>query len=164
MSVLEAIFSFDGTHVGDLRDAVAGFDPSDGPVVIALCSSDEPSRRMAATWVVKSVLDRGLDPGLDVSVCFARLAVETEPGAVLHILQLAQHAPDAAGQYRTEVEALLNHDSLLVAVWALDASVRIALETQDGIDIARARVDAAFSHEKASMRARARHLARILDL
>ena len=164
MSVIEAVLSFDGKHVDDLRAAARSFTPSDGPVLIELCSSGESAHRVAATWIVKAVLEQGSDASLDLPDFFARLDVETDWEALLHTLQSVQHAPVAASANRAAVRTLLDHKKALVAVWAHDAFVRIALETGDGLAEARQRVEAALVHEKASMRARARHLAPLLGL
>ncbi len=164
MSVIEAVLSFDGKHVDDLNSAARNFAPSDGPVLIELCSSGESAHRVAATWIVKAVLETGGAAPLDLPAFFARLDVETDWEALLHLLQSVQHAPEAASARRAAVRNLLDHKKALVAVWALDAFVRIGLETGDGLEDARQRVETSLTYGKAAMRARARHLAPLLGL
>ncbi|MDJ0638334.1 MAG: hypothetical protein QNJ20_05835 [Paracoccaceae bacterium] len=162
--VLEAVLAFDGKHVDELRFAAERVLEADGGALVELCSSDDPLHRVAATWIVKAVLEDGRGQTLDLGKYFSCLKDETEWGALLHLLQSVQLAPKAASNHWDAVRRLLDHKKTLVAVWALDALVRIAVETGEGLEEAHRRVEAALAHEKASMRARARHLAPLLGL
>ena len=162
--VLEAVLAFDGKHVDELNSAAQQFSEADGGALIELCSSSDPLHRVAATWIVKAVLEDGRPEGLDLGSFFVRLEDETEWGALLHLLQSVQLDSRAASKHRDAVRRLLDHRKTLVAVWALDAHVRIAMETGDGLEDAHRCVEAALAHDKASMRARARHLAPLLGL
>ncbi len=159
MSVVEAVFAFDGTHVEELRGAVAGYDASEASDLLALCSSETPRYRVAATWIVKAVLQSGVPHGLDLEAYFACLARETEWGAILHLLQSVEYAAAPAIRQRAAIGAFLSHGKTLVKVGALDAHVRVALASDSGLGEARRAVEAALTHDKASVRARARHLA-----
>lgn len=140
-AVLEA---FDGTHVAALKPLVHS-DLPDSDLLSELPGPNE----IAASWVLKARLEAGL---LDDAACrevFASLSVLSEPDAILHLLQMVQHAPyaDAA-----RVRPFLNHQRVLVRVWALDALARIAP------DEAAPLIEAALGDRSAAMRARARAL------
>ncbi|MEM7753580.1 MAG: hypothetical protein AAF230_09215 [Pseudomonadota bacterium] len=164
MCVIEAILSFDGTHVAELKAAVSGYDASEAPALIDFCESDNLGHRVAATWIVKGLLEMGAVTGLDLARVFDRLNHENAWEPLLHLLQSVQHADDAALPYRDAIRRCLAHEKTLVRVWALDALVRIALAHDAERADAREAVDAALSDPKASMRARARKLAPLLGL
>lgn len=164
MSVIEAVLSFDGRHVGELEASLTAYLETDGTLLIEFCSSGDPKQRIAATWLIRAVLAAGRDSALDLWTYFSCLSVETEPTALLHLLQSVQFAPEAASPHREAVARFLEHERTLLAVWSLDAFVRIALETGEGLDEAHRRVDLALSDQKPSVRARARHLALLLGL
>lgn len=164
MSVIEAVLAFDGRHVDDLRTALGEYRARDGESLIELCSSGEPMNRVGASWMVKALLERGLEASLDLRAYFSRLDVEREPDVLLHILQSVRFAPDAAMDHRAAVGKLLDHEKVLVGVWAMDALVRIALKGGEGLEEARRHVEEGLVHRKASVRARARHLAPLLGL
>ena len=162
--LVEAVLSFDGKHVSELRVAARGFDGDEAAELLEFCASGAPRHRVAATWIVKAVLEAGGGATLDLWRFFSNLAVETEWEALLHLLQSVQFAPEPASAERAAIEGLLGHEKALVAVWALDALVRVAIETGEGLDAVQGRVDAALSDKRASKRARARHLAPLLGL
>lgn len=164
MSLAEAILAFDGKHVDELRLAASIYDAADGQMLIEFCSSADPRCRIAATWIVNALLQKGMHDGLNLNAYFDRLKLETEWGALLHVLQSVALVPNMASNHLKDVARLVDHEKTLVSVWALDAYVRIALETNEGVQQARNAVEDALSHEKASMRARARHLAPLLGL
>lgn len=164
VDVREAIFAFDGRSVADLKLAVEHVSPVEAEALLDLCSSGDPAHRVAATWIVKALLETSRGAMLDLSALFSRLGEETAPDAILHLLQSVQFAPAQASGQRTAIEAHLKHKRTLVAVWALDALVRIALHTGEQMVAARNLVDMALMHDKASMRARARHLAPLVGL
>ncbi|MEM9426197.1 MAG: hypothetical protein AAGA06_05800 [Pseudomonadota bacterium] len=164
LDVTEAIFAFDGRSAADLKLAAQKVSPADAEALLDLCSSEDSAHRVAATWIVKALLETSRGAMLDLSAVFARLGEETAPDAILHLLQSVQYAPTQTSTQLSAIEAHLDHKKTLVAVWALDAVVRIALYTGQRMVAARDLVDAALTHDKASMRARARHLAPLLGL
>ncbi len=164
LSVVEAVLGFDGTHVEELKAAAEGFASEEAEPLMAFCESETPAIRVAATWIVKALCERGEAGLLDMGRVFDRLGTETEWEALLHLLQSVQYVPGPAIPQRETIEELLNHEKTLVSVWALDALVRIALETGEGLEGARDLVETALSGPKASLRARARQLASILGL
>ncbi len=162
--ILEAVLAFDRRHVDELKSAAEHVSEADGGALVELCSSSDPLHRIAATWIVKAVLEDGRGQTLDLGRYFSCLEDETEWDALLHLLQSVQRAPKAASSHRDVIRGLLDHKRTLVAVWAMDALVRIAVETGEGLEEAHRCVEAALAHERASMRARARHLAPLLGL
>ena len=159
----DAIHGFDGA-TDDLKAAAAVFAASDGETLGSYLGSPVAAHRVAASWIAKAVIESGRGGLLNLSAFFARLEGETAWEVQLHILQSVQHAPEAALSMRAVIGALRDHPRTLVAVWALDAWVRLVLATGDGLPEARRRVVTALSAPKASLRARARHLAPLLGL
>lgn len=159
----EAIHGFDGT-TQELRAAAEAFQAPDAEILSSYLSSTVDRHRIAASWIAKSLIENGRGDFLELPEIFARLEQETAWEVQLHLLQSVQYAPDAALPQNDTLMGLLDHPKTLVAVWALDTWVRVALVRGDSLHMARSRVDAALSDPRASMRARARHLAPPLDL
>lgn len=164
MSVVEAILAFDGRHVGLLKDAANSFQPEEAEPLVALCESDRRDTRIAATWIVKALCARDVACVLDMTRVFRRLEVETDWEPLLHLLQSVQYVPGSAATRRQAIERHLTHKKTLVRVWALDALVSVALETGEGVTQARSQVQRALKSDKASLRARARHLLKLPGL
>lgn len=162
MSFVQAILSFDGKSVSELKAALR--DPANNDAwakVAPYISSNVQNDQTAATWLVKAGLESGRD--VDTAVLGAMIDATAmfdhwEPK--LHALQCVQYFGDGLMQHarlREFVAAQQTDKKLLVRVWALDAAVRIALfEGDEGA--ARKHIDAIDSSYPASMRARARQL------
>lgn len=154
----DAIHAFDG-RTDDLKAAARGFGAAEVGALSDYLDSSVVAHRVAASWIARAVIERGRGDLLDLPSFFGRLKGETDWQVLLHILQSVQFAPNAAVTHSGRIEELVNHPKTLVAVWALDAKVRIALVSGKGMVEARSLVETALSHPKASCRARARHLA-----
>ena len=156
MELENALARFDGTHTAELKEAVEVARAAPEGALEAACS--EAGLAVAATWVVKALLEQGAAERLDLEAVFATLPMVSEWEAQLHLLQAVQYAPFAAVDQSGAVEALLDAKKTLVRVWALDAFVRIAGERVALREQAKARVEAALVGSAASLRARARAL------
>jgi len=159
MGLVDTIDAFDGKLTEPLKVAVAEFDDEDAGLLVELCHSESA---VAATWVVKGLLEAQGGASLDLRRFFAALQNKADWLALLHLLQCVQFAPDAAVAEVFAVRGLLRHSKTFVRVWALDAFVRIALVEPEFLVDARARVAAAQKSEFASVRARANALGRLL--
>ena len=164
MHMVEAILSFDGTDVDDLKAVAASDEAADTQTLVSLCGSDVARHRVAATWLVKALLERGAAIGLDLERVFVRIETETAWEALLHLLQSVRFDPATAVAQRDAIRRHLDHDRAFVRVWALDAFVQVALAEGAELEEARARVDEALTARQASLRARARQLAPLVGL
>ncbi|WGI22560.1 hypothetical protein [Amylibacter sp. IMCC11727] len=152
-AVRAALERFDGTHTAELVGAM-DMARADVAGLVALCF--DPDVAVAATWLVKALVEQGTDVTLDH--VFASLQAQTEWAAQLHILQCVQFAPMAAVAHVDAVRDLMGADKALVRVWALDAFVRIAQCAPKFRKDAKGFVEAALAAKAASLRARARNL------
>ena len=159
----DAILGFDGATDG-LKAAARAFQASDVEGLEAYLDSSVAQHRIAASWIARAVIENGRGDLLDLPAFFARLEGEAEWQVLLHYVQSVQFAPAAAIPMRAVIVGLLEHPKTLVAVWAMDGLARVALEAGDGLDDARLQVEFALSDPRASIRARARHLAPLLGL
>jgi HEAT repeat protein len=142
---LAALYAFDGKRVAGLKPLVRA-DVPDAELLAELPGPHE----IAASWVLKARLEAGLLGDAAQKAIFAHLPKLTEPDAILHLLQMVQHAPFASVD---DVRPLLAHKRTLVRVWALDALGHLAP------DEAAPLIEAALDDPSAAMRARARALA-----
>lgn len=143
---LTALHAFDGKRVGGLRALVK----SDVPSAVLLTELPGP-HEIAASWVLKARLEEGLLGEATGREVFEALPRLTEPDAILHLLQMVQHAPYASAN---AIRPYLSHKRALVRVWALDALAHVAPEEAAPL------VEAALNDPSAAMRARARALSK----
>lgn len=163
MSLSAAVHNFDGKHVADLEAAARDFSSSDATRLAELCESDVANVRVAATWVFKRLCETDRFHGVDSNRCFATVA-NAPWEAALHLLQSVQYVPEAAAMQSEEILTHIESPKAMVRAWALDAVVRVALVSNAGLPDAKAHVCRALDDGKASVRARARKLASLLDL
>lgn len=162
MELREAVFSFDGKHVGDLKAALgAGFDAGEVDLLLDWCTHAEPSVPVAASWLLRGALEGGMElskPQLLRYCAAANAFSHWEPQ--LHFLQSVQFFGDdrdVAEAALGVAESLRDAKKTLVQVWAMDACVRLLVAKGD-VDAAQGLVDVALGHKAASYRARARNL------
>ena len=155
MELKQALAAFDGRHTDTLKRLVRD-RPFDGEELLALCR--EPDVEVAATWVLKALLENGVGRDWPLSRVFAALPEIQAWEAQLHVLQCVQFAPEAALGVVEDIENLMQSDRTLVRVWAMDALVRVADEQTNLRPRAEAHVAAALAESAASLRARARAL------
>lgn len=142
--MLAALYAFDGKRVGGLK-ALVKADVADADLLALLPGPHE----IAASWVLKARLEAGLLGQAARNGIYECLPKLSEPDAILHLLQMVQHAPHAEADV---IRPFLTHKRTLVRVWALDALARVAP------DEAAPLIEAALDDPSAAMRARARAL------
>ena len=158
MDVRQAIAAFDGRCPDVLKAAVAaGIDNDDRAVLSAAMT--RPEDAVAASWIIKAVLERQAADPVGAPAYFAALSQELPWQAHLHVLQSVRLAPEAATGCADLISRFLTHERALLRVWAMDGFCRLA-----GLDPSlRAAARSAFSAQSvggaAAMRARCRNLA-----
>lgn len=149
---LAALYAFDGKRVAGLRALVSSNMP-DSAFLAELPGAHE----IAASWVLKARAEAGLlseDAEGSLYDCLQDL---TEPDAILHLLQMVQHAPPAGHTSVETIRPFLTNKRTLLRVWALDAMTRVAPAEASHL------VEAALHDESAAMRARARALQSLIS-
>lgn len=157
--VQAALDAFDGRHVAPLKDCVA--EPLDGNALETLIGAVTGSDQVGASWMLKAMAETGrLEPDAMAQV-LESLPELTEPDAILHVLQMVQHAPASlAKTLRPALAPLHRHPRGLVRVWAFDAYCRGAETGAEREDV-RERIRAGLTDRFAAMRARSRALAKL---
>ena len=163
MTAIEAILSFDGKHVDQLKAAVSfGIDDAEWGEVASFFDHDEVRYQTASTWLVKAALEKAQAVPSSVIGRLLQSAKDfAHWEAKLHFLQSVQFIDVSAGE-RIElwqiVQDLEGDKKVLVNVWALDAYVRLAAQEPALAKDCAEKLDVALNHKAASMRARARNL------
>ena len=160
MDIEPILAAFDGRHVAPLRALVdRGLDGSARSMMLAAVPGQH---EIAATWMAKAMAERGDLAPEAFRALFDALPRVTEADAILHVLQMVQHAPDLARGLRPHLVSLAGHNRLLVTVWAFDAFCRTCApgETADRDE----RIRQGLRHRSKAMQARARALAREFDV
>ncbi len=151
--ITRALAQFDGTHTAPLRDVLQDdLSPeARATLVAAIPGPDE----VAATWLIKALVERGQLGTGQVAQVFEAFAKISHPDAALHVLQCAQYAPDAAPILRPHLTPYYGSSKILLRVWAFDAYCRGAPPDED----LSARIRQGLRMREASMRARSKVLA-----
>ncbi|MEX3017741.1 hypothetical protein [Gymnodinialimonas hymeniacidonis] len=152
--IAAALEAFDGTHVDPLRAVLA--EPWSPEAEDALLAAIPGPEEVAATWLVKALVEKAQLGTGQVARAFERFSAVTEPDAALHLLQCAQFAPDAAPILRPHLTPYYGHSKILLRVWAFDAYCRGAPPEEDLTE----RIKQGVRMRHASMRARSKALAR----
>ncbi|MDD9921522.1 MAG: hypothetical protein OXQ92_04455 [Boseongicola sp.] len=150
--LLEAFEEFDGIRTEPLKKVLGGCVSSD--VLPFIPGPHE----IPATWFLLKLAKAGSVSLRDAEVAAQRLPQIQSADAVLHVLQMAQHLPDAYANSKTAIAPLLEHKRILIRVWALDALVRADPAAPELIGL----IDNAAKDSSAAMRARARQLMPLL--
>lgn len=146
---LAALYAFDGKRVAGLRTLARSDTPDE-----ALLAELPGDHEVGASWVLKARAEAGAleeETGKALFDCLPKL---TQPDAILHVLQMVQHAPAAAPDV---IKPYLMHKRTLLRVWALDALARVA--PNEAVPL----VQAALDDPSAAMRARARALLAVVS-
>lgn len=156
MDLSETLARFDGKHVDELRAASEGLDASELAALPKFCRGEHA---VAATWMVKLLIEANrVNLLAEAMEC---LHADMPWEAQLHLLQCVQHAPDVAITKVSVIRQLMDHPKTLLRVWALDALVRIwTVEPALAVEAPKL-VENALNDKAASVRARARQLAKI---
>ena len=157
---------YDGRSVTILGETEAQLSGADGylDAVIELCSAREEHLAAGATWLIKSALEakRTLTPQ-QVETLIAQLPSACGWAAQLHLCQsigLLEIPAGSAGDVAVWINPLLAHDRPFVRAWALDAMGHVAAR-DDGLAASFEKALAkAHEDEAASVRARARNIAK----
>ncbi|WP_224816260.1 hypothetical protein [Hasllibacter sp. MH4015] len=151
--IAAALAAFDGKHTASLKAVLADdLSPeAEAALIAAIPGSDE----VAATWLVKALVEKARLGQHHLATLFDRLPDITKPDAALHLLQCAQYAPDAARLLRPHLFLFYGHDKILLRVWAFDAYCRGADASEDLGD----RIRQGLTNRSAAMRARSKALA-----
>ncbi len=143
--------AWDGTSVAPLRNLMS-VEPS-----ILLAELPGPNE-VASTWILKAQAEAG-QTTVDVFEKFAEL---TAADAILHVLQMVQHAPEAATILRDQLVPHNRHPRILVRVWAFDAYIRTTPKGQE--QDRDARIAQALTDRSKAMQARGRALQKLYRL
>jgi len=163
MSAVEAILSFDGKQVDELKAAIAtSIGDNEWAEIASFFDHDEVKFQVASTWLVKNWLD--LEKPLPTEAVQQLLAstqsfVDWEPR--LHFFQsvrLLTLSKDQTLQVLSFAQECEKDSKVLVRVWALDVFVRLSASLGENLDLVRTKLAAAGDAKAASMRARARNL------
>lgn len=152
--ITAALAAFDGTHTAPLKAVVRdGLSPD---AVATLIAAIPGPGEVAATWLLKALVERGKIGSGTLAEVFDRLPQITAPDAALHVLQCAQYAPDAAPILRPHLTPFYGSKKIFLRVWAFDAYCRGADPSEDLTE----RIRQGLSDRSAAMRARSKALAR----
>ena len=160
----QAIADFDGRHVAPLENLSSRLDPSGATFrdLIAKCLGGDASARVAASWILRRLLERGAVPppgALDRLIASMGRIEDWETR--LHLAQSFQWLAPSEAQALTAARTLVDwfgSEKNFVRAWACDALWRLGL--RHPCLAAEARRIAALAEEDpaASVRARARNL------
>ena len=158
---------YDGRSVTILGETEAQLSSKDGylDALIALCSVREEHMAAGATWLIKSALEakRVLTP-LQVETLITQLPSACGWAAQLHLCQsigLLDIPVKHAGDVAAWINSLLAHDRPFVRAWALDALSHVAARDDGLAPSFEDALGKAHDDEAASVRARARNLAKL---
>ena len=163
-AVIEAITTYDRRHVGALRAVAEAAPLSEEAVATVLdhCASSLPARRIAASWLLKAIAERGQAlEGENLRRFVGLLGQFKTWESHLHVCQAIGHWPVDQDILEPVLEFLrrdLLHSSTLVRVWALDGLMRLADQHPQLEDVALDALKAAREDKSASMQARIRHI------
>ncbi len=152
--IAAALAAFDGKHTAPLKTALA--DDLSLEAEAALIAAVPGPDEIAATWLIKALVEKCRLGQHHLATLFDRLPRITEPDAALHLLQCAQYAPDAARLLRPHLTPFYGHKKILLRVWAFDAYCRGADASEDLSE----RVGQGLADRSAAMRARSKALAK----
>ena len=165
-----ALLGFDGKAVSYLSETAVKFraNPNYLSDLVGLANDPEAHIAAGATWLVKDHLESGeafADPLVEP---FLR-SLESAPswGAILHVLQSVQYLDLSQIDDPNLFDAVYQHVAHarpFIRAWAVDAACRLAERLPDRRPQARQALDAALQDEAASVRARARRIAKDLSI
>ena len=154
-----------GDETSPLRDGDETAPLKDGDEASPFASSDEASRvAVGATWLYKRALENGATSSAADGRAIARTLDRLEPwAACLHVLQCMDRLvldPRDQGAWQRFVERAAKSETTFVRAWALSGLHTLAETFEELRDAARGAVDEALGDPAASIRARARALAK----
>ncbi len=166
MDLRTRLSSWDGKSVTHLTETAAAFGERQDYVtsLIVLAADDKAPFPDAATWLLKRSMEQGIRLCSEqVSALVATLPALKTWQAQLHICQIVRMLsvePDDAETVAVWLQPLLQHERPFLRAWSLDALCALAERSPDLLPRADLALSTAGSDEAASVRARARRLAR----
>lgn len=160
MSLTDVIKGFDGRDLTELRALVSELGAEELPALTTWACSQEGHIAAAATWLIKALVEQGKVDRLDASALIKAAHATQDWQAALHILQLGQYMPEVADRFVAQI--YLHHPKPMVRAWALDCLARAALRGDGDMETVRGEVARVLRDGKASEKARARQVAKLL--
>lgn len=165
-----ALLEFDGKALSYLSETGAQFraDPSFITDLVALAGDPEAHIAAGATWLVKAHLETGATFPRELVEPLLR-SLESSPSwsAILHVVQSVQHLDLSEVDDPSIFDAVYQHVSHarpFVRAWAVDATCRLSECVPARRIQALEALDAALQDPAASVRARARRIAKDLSV
>ncbi len=125
MDIAAALRKYDGKRVAPFRavaEAVCGASGSAVPQLLDLAADDEAALQVGATWVVKSLAERGEAPSGESAARVIDLLDRVEaPDAVLHLLQTLPYIAipaDRTEPLRRTLKRLIRSRRAFIRAWA----------------------------------------------
>ena len=169
MDILRAIQTFDGKNVQPLttwcdRRELSTEDVQE--LVVVVCEA-EGRNRIATTWVLKRLTEKGLGLTRSQTAKLMKSWPEWEEWqANLHLLQMFDQLSIPETQMVrawSQCCSLVTHENKLVRAWALHGMSHVGRVSPKHFDEALERSRDALSDDSAAVRVRARHAVRDLE-
>jgi len=131
-SYVEAILTFDGKHMLELRSCVLNdeFSSDDIDVLIEFSTAETTRIKTASTWILKNLIENGRGISARQLNAWATLAQGYDHWeSALHFCQSIKHLnvqKKELSKVVTQLERCLKHSRPLVGVWALDGLVHLS--------------------------------------
>jgi len=162
-SIVKTLGSYDGKRVAPFRaitDQLA-IRPDALEVVISIIESDSPHSHVGGTWILKRLLELGLEPDDTLSIRVTQwLEKCSEKDARLHLLQtidIIEIQKECHKQLYEIARALTKDKNTLVRAWAYNALGVIALQNSTYQTKTLAQFHKALETESPAVKARIRN-------
>jgi len=161
---VEAILTFDGKHMVELRSCVLNdeFDDEDIDALIEFSKGDAIRIKTASTWILKNLIENGRGISARQLSHWATLAQEYDHWeSAIHFCQSIKHLQIQKREFSkvvAQLERFLEHPRPLVGVWALDGLVHLSDSYSDLVPKVARALDKMSELSKPSVKARIRNL------
>jgi len=163
MNAIEAILSFDGKHVDQLRSALSSEMSSiEWDEFVAFLDHENLRYQTASTWMMKAALEQAIEQPIGAKRAFVDAGGRFsgwEPR--LHLLQsvrLMDLDDQRIGQVKKLAQNWASDQKTLVRVWSLDVLVRLNANDPSQSKVVAELLRSALEDDAGSMKARARNL------
>ena len=129
---VEAILTFDGKHMAELRSCAFNdeFNDDDIDALIEFSNAETICLQTASTWILKNLIENGRGISTRQLTAWTTLAEGYDHWeSALHFCQSIQHLrvqKRELSKVVTQLERFLEHSRPLVGVWALDGLVHLS--------------------------------------
>jgi hypothetical protein len=138
-------------------------DAAQAAFIVDTCHHPAYPPHWAAAFLVRTLLERKIGDGLDVTHALAALERDDlHWSARFQLLQAIRYVPAHGLPYEAEVREAMAHQRTALRVVGLDAFVHLASVDERLLPEARARVIAGGDDPMPAVRSRARHMAAVL--